>query len=243
MPVFPPYFAFCRVGGQSNQQISVQATMEYAQAGAAAGGLAPLLRIFQVEENPAFGNTTTPQANTTASIPWSRPSNTSILGMSGFGYFLGEHLVRSQGIPIGILSACWGGTAIQPWLSPAAAAKCPGAAAPFSPHDALRAARAPGASRTDVALAAMATAQLHFAPLGGTPSATSCLYNSMLVPLLANPKKGQVNQPPTSTRLRPYTSTRSPYSSNSPSTPPPHHCRFSYTPSFPFTSSPSPFHF
>ena len=78
-------------------------------------------------------------------------------------------------------------------MSPSALSKCGAAAAP-PPTLAERqyAARAPGASRADVTLGVVAAAELALARArgeepGAGPTANSCLYFSMLYPLLSVP--------------------------------------------------------
>ena len=160
---------------------------------AASTSLGPLLRVFQVATLDEYSNTTTPQVNLTASIPWSRASPASIPGMSAMCYLFGAHAVSARGIPIGLMANAWGGVAIQVYMSPASLAKC-GAAASLPPTHAERigAASLPGASRADAALASIAAAELAFARANGLGSPTngSCLYNSMVYPLFSVPIRG-----------------------------------------------------
>lgn len=180
--------------GQSNMQSSVGWQIDYANILAGAAALGPTLRLFQVARLDAYGNTTTPQTNLTASIPWSRASAASAIGISALGYLFGAQAVAAHpAVPIGVIDSSWGGTAIQPWMSAAALAKCGAAAAPPPSAAALvRAAAAPGATREDLALRVLGAATLEAERLSGaaTPGQPSTLYNSMIAPLLPDPIKG-----------------------------------------------------
>lgn len=181
--------------GQSNMELNVGATAEKDAVLAASAALGPVLRLFQVAMRPEYPSVTTPQSNLTASISWSRASPSSAVGMSAFCYNFGAHAVAAHpGVPIGLQANAWGGVAIQVYMSPAALAECPGAAAVPSLADRLAAAVAPGASRAEVALGVVAAAELAAADprgqLAGGPTAPGCLYNSMLYPLLSNSVTG-----------------------------------------------------
>jgi sialate O-acetylesterase len=185
--------------GQSNMQSSVGWQIDYANVLAAAAALGPVLRLFQVARLDAYGNTSSPQANLTASIPWSRASAVSAVDISALCYLFGVQAVTQHpDVPIGVIDSSWGGTAIQPWMSAAALAKCgPVAAAPPPSAAALlRAAAAAGASREDLALGALGAALLAdekarvAAGWAATPYLPSTLYNSMIAPLQALPIKG-----------------------------------------------------
>ncbi len=72
--------------GQSNMELPVSCTAEYAALERAADSLGATLRIFQVSREDTYSDVKTPQDNLTASIPWSRASSDSIGGMSAFCY-------------------------------------------------------------------------------------------------------------------------------------------------------------
>eukprot|EP01051_Picozoa_sp_SAG22_P009364 SAG22_NODE_775_length_7293_cov_2.039199_2_plen_275_part_00 len=89
------------------------------------GGRHSCCSIFSVANLPEYATTKTPQANLTASIPWSRASSTSAPGMSAFCYGFGAEAVQAHPeIPIGMQNNAWGGVAIQVYMSPAAMAQC-----------------------------------------------------------------------------------------------------------------------
>ena len=158
--------------GQSNMGIPVSWAVDYAAVLARAGALGPTLRLLQVALLDSYTNATTPQDNFTASVPWSRASASSAAPFSALCFFIGERAVNAHpAIPIGMIANPWGGVAIQVYMSPAALAQC--GAADAAPPPAV------------VAAAERAVA----AQLGASASPTinSCLYNSMMHPLLSVP--------------------------------------------------------
>lgn len=154
--------------------LAVANVADVADIVAAAGALGPLLRIFQVALDASYANATAPATNLSASIPWSRASAASVPGMSAMCYLFGAHAVAARGIPVGLMANAWGGVAIQVYMSPASLAKC-GAAAVQPPVLPVVAA----------AERALALASGHGRL--GQPTANSCLYYSMLYPLLSLP--------------------------------------------------------
>lgn len=174
------------VSGQSNAQSPVQWQLHYAELLAAAANLGPSLRLFQVARLNDYYNTSSPQTNLTASIPWSRASAASAIAMSALGYLFGVQAVSHRpDTPIGIIDSSWGGTAIQPWCSPAALQKCGAARPPPLAADLVRAASASSATRDDLALGVLGALLIHEEERLGAaiPSANSVLYNSMIAPL------------------------------------------------------------
>ena len=83
------------------------------------------MRVFQVALLPAYYNVSTPQTNLTASIPWSRPGPNSVLGLSAYCYYHSREVANTHpDIPLGVVVSAWGGTAIQPWMTPETVAQC-----------------------------------------------------------------------------------------------------------------------
>ena len=117
--------------GQSNMGITVAWTAFYAAALAQAGALGARLRLLQVATLDAYTEATTPQTNFTADIPWSRASAASASGFSAMCYFYGAEAASNlpADVPVGLVANAWGGVPIQVWMSPAALAACPAAAA------------------------------------------------------------------------------------------------------------------
>jgi hypothetical protein len=102
--------------------------------------------------------------------------------MSALCYYFGAELVRKHpDTPIGLLASSWGGTAIQPWMSPAALAQCK-AAAPAPTNAEL-------AASADPALSVVGRLALLSHGGAAFPTNGSCLYYSMIFPLLQNPKR------------------------------------------------------
>lgn len=167
-------------------ELTVDATFNWVNETADAAALGATLRVFSVAMLDAYYNTSSPQTNLTAALPWARAAPASIPGMSALCYYFGAELVKKHpDTPVGLLASSWGGTAIQPWMSPAALASCSGVAPALS-HAEL-------AASADPALAVVGALLLHGdAARGGAaqPTANSVLYNSMIAPLLLNPKRG-----------------------------------------------------
>ena len=178
--------------GQSNMGLSVANVAEVQEVLAASSALGPLLRLFQVALLDVYANSTSPQSNLTASIPWSRASPDSVPGMSALCYLAAAKAVAARGEPVGIMSNAWGGVAIQVYMSPEALAKC-GAASepPPGPLERIAAAEAPGASGSDVVFSMIARAEVALARSQGYgstfPTNSSCLFYSMLYPLFSVP--------------------------------------------------------
>ena len=175
----------------SNMGLAVANIAEYAAILAQAAALGPTLRLFQVATLDAYVNATAPQSNCTASIPWSRASAGSAAGMSAMCYLFGVQALAA-GVPIGLMANAWGGVAIQVYMSPASLATCTAEEAAVPPSHAQRVAAAsvPHASKDAVTLGVLASAELAYARhhmLHASPVAPSCLYNSMLFPLLSVP--------------------------------------------------------
>ena len=169
--------------GQSNMELNVGSTFNFVTETADADALGATLRIFQVAMLDSYSSVNTPQTNLTASIPWARASTANVAGMSALCYYLGAELVmKHPDTPIGLLASSWGGTAIQPWCSPAALGRCKGAA-PAPTHEELAASADPG-------LAVVGRmALLSRSGEGAFPTNGSCLYNSIISPLMLNPKR------------------------------------------------------
>lgn len=162
--------------GQSNMELTVSQSLNGTAEAAASAQYGSRLRIFSVlQETPAFFNVTTPQTNLTASIPWSRPSASATLGMSAVCFYHGVNVIKMHPtIAVGLVASSWGGTAIQPWMTPAAIAKCGASTADNDEDD-------------DVA-SFSSRRVMDFSPKLGPhsthPTIDSTLWNAMLAPLL-----------------------------------------------------------
>jgi sialate O-acetylesterase len=164
--------------GQSNMEIFVSWSARYNETLARADALGPMLRLLSVALEDAYVNATTPSDNFTAIIPWSRASNASAVGFSAFCYNFGSQVVGAHpDVPIGLIANPWGGVPIQVWMSPAALAKCSKTAAPVS-----------AATRRAVDIAAAADrAVSRRRGVTASPQKPSCLYNSMMAPIVSIP--------------------------------------------------------
>ena len=83
------------------------------------------MRVFQVALLPSYYNVSSPQNNLTASIPWSKPNAGSVAGLSAYCYYHVREVANAHpGIPLGVVASSWGGTAIQPWMTPETVENC-----------------------------------------------------------------------------------------------------------------------
>lgn len=104
--------------GQSNAGMGVAGCLNARQEVAASAN--PLVRMFVVEQNPAFE----PQADCTGSWQIAGPATTSRFAATG--YFFARELQKHLGIPVGIVSSAVGGTAAECWTSREGLAADPG---------------------------------------------------------------------------------------------------------------------
>ena len=173
--------------GQSNAAVPVSWMADYAGVLARADALGARLRMLQVATLDAYTLATAPQDNFTASIPWSRAAAASVGAMSALCYLFGAQAAEAHpDVPIGLIANPWGGVPIQVYMSPAALAECTvggdadSAAAAASSAE-LHALRAAAAGERALMRAVRGGA------LGATPTVHSCLYYSMMYPILSIP--------------------------------------------------------
>jgi sialate O-acetylesterase len=167
--------------GQSNAAVPLSWMAQYSAALARADALGARLRHLSVANLDAYAAATQPQDNFTASIAWSRASSSAATtgAMSALCYLFGAQVAEAHPeLPVGLLAAAWGGVAIEVFMSPAALKQC--AAEPTEPTPAERRALAVAAAG-ERALAAAANAVSLY------PSNYSCLYYSMLHPIMSIP--------------------------------------------------------
>lgn len=101
-------------GGQSNMEMQVHGYMHQP----AKGGLEaildapnhPEMRFFTVQR----AVTDTPQDN--CGGEWLESTPEAVANFSACGYFFGHLLNQVLGVPVGLITANWGGTAAEPWL-------------------------------------------------------------------------------------------------------------------------------
>jgi sialate O-acetylesterase len=119
---------------------------------------------------------------------WTRSSPESAAPFSALGYLFGQQITHSEHVPVGIISAAFGGTPIEAWISPEALGKAPELLSLQSAWAALAAQQEvlPGArsDATDPTIARknQAAKTLRYPNLDAwRPSA---LYNAMIAPLV-----------------------------------------------------------
>eukprot|EP00037_Helgoeca_nana_P004339 m.44880 g.44880 ORF g.44880 m.44880 type:complete len:549 (+) comp15079_c0_seq2:30-1676(+) len=127
-------------GGQSNMQFSLNLAFNGSAEIAAAGKYSKNLRLLTVDRVQS----TSPRPNATLSQPWTISSPSAVNDNKSFGIFSAECYISGRmlldlrpDVPIGLVSSCWSGSMIQPWMSPTALGMCPNAKAvgtgvPFS---------------------------------------------------------------------------------------------------------------
>lgn len=117
-------------GGQSNMQWAVNQSLGANEEIAAANY--PNLRLFMVEQEPSLWPRADNRGNWEAATPKSVP------GFSAVGYAFGRDLHTALNVPVGLIHCNWGGTRIEPWLSPVAVKGFPQLAEQVAQLDMLR---------------------------------------------------------------------------------------------------------
>jgi sialate O-acetylesterase len=97
--------------GQSNMEYPLRRALAGDGEVASAGD--PDIRLLQTGKisKPA------PQDDLPAGVVWKVATPTSAAEFSAACFFLGKDLRKSQGVPIGLIDATWGGSVIQDWIS------------------------------------------------------------------------------------------------------------------------------
>lgn len=130
--------------GQSNMEWPVDISAEKDQL--LGEPLDPQLRLFLVERHIAVK----PESAPVHQAGWNSPR----ARMSAVGYTFGRYLRRTQGVPVGLISASWGGTIVESWTRREALAGLP-----------------------------QMRGRLAKKPEVGEPNYPSLLYNGMIAPL------------------------------------------------------------
>ena len=105
--------------GQSNMEFQVRGGLN--AAGEAASGNDPQMRLLTVGKNVSAS----PERRFRTPVQWQLATPQSVTDFSAACYFMGRDLRRSEKVPVGLVNASWGGTAIDAWRSEASLAKDP----------------------------------------------------------------------------------------------------------------------
>ncbi len=117
-------------GGQSNMEFDMKAiTSAAAEIEASAN---PTLRQFHVLKNPAAR---TPVDDVQGYWTVARPGTTE--DFIAAGYSFAKSIQRELKTPVGLIKVCWGGSKVEPWISPASLASVPELAAGAKNMDAM----------------------------------------------------------------------------------------------------------
>ncbi len=98
------------LGGQSNMEWLLNNAENGPETAAKADN--PLLRLITI------GHQTSYLPSKDARGAWTTCTPMSAGKFSAIGYFFGRELVQELGIPVGLINDNWGGSAIEPWISP-----------------------------------------------------------------------------------------------------------------------------
>ncbi|QDS88559.1 hypothetical protein EC9_27500 [Rosistilla ulvae] len=104
--------------GQSNMEWPLSRATNGAEEVAAADH--PQIRLFNVP-----GHTTSPVGKDSCPGQWKVCHPGSAGGFSAVGYFFGRRLQNELNVPVGLVGTNWGGTRIEPWVSPEGFHKVP----------------------------------------------------------------------------------------------------------------------
>ena len=121
--------------GQSNMQVDVNFVFNASAELAAANSLGYVARIFQVPSASTANDFPLDDFAVPPQIPWSAASNTSLPSFSATCWFSAKSLIAGRpaadaDVPLGLIAAPWGGTAIKAHAPPSVNASC-GALYPY----------------------------------------------------------------------------------------------------------------
>jgi sialate O-acetylesterase len=105
-------------GGQSNMEFDLKAIMSAASEIEASAN--PSLRQFHVLKNPSAD---APADDVQGYWTVARPGTTE--DFIAAGYYFAKSIQRELKTPVGLIKVCWGGSKVEPWISPASLASVP----------------------------------------------------------------------------------------------------------------------
>jgi sialate O-acetylesterase len=117
-------------GGQSNMEFDMKAIPGVAAEIEAPTN--PTLRQFHVLKNPSSRN---PADDVQGFWTFARPGTTE--DFIAAGYYFAKQVQRELKTPVGLIKVCWGGSKVEPWISPDSLARVPELATAAKNMDAL----------------------------------------------------------------------------------------------------------
>jgi sialate O-acetylesterase len=117
-------------GGQSNMEFDMKAITSAGEEIEASAN--PTLRQFHVLKNPS---SRTPADDVQGFWTVARPGTTE--DFIAAGYYFAKSIQRELKTPVGLIKVCWGGSKVEPWISPESLATVPEMAAGAKNMDAL----------------------------------------------------------------------------------------------------------
>ena len=175
-------------GGQSNMQLSVSQAFNASTEIARASDF-PLVRLFTVGQEYIDGEREYRQLRSIWQ-DWSKASPHAVGAgnwtvFSAACWFFGRALHEKLQVPVGLVSNSWGGTSIQPWMSPDAVQTCQ--APPIVAH----------MGESQLPPHHVSYPQLRNRPM---PHSASVLWNTMVAPWTQQTFRGVSNHPARSFR-------------------------------------------
>ncbi len=96
--------------GQSNMAYPVAGSIDQP---AAYNQGHPFIRLFTVPMRAEIN----PQEEFSDPVSWQTATDESVKGFSAVCYFFAREMIEEDGIPLGLINASWGGSAIEAWIS------------------------------------------------------------------------------------------------------------------------------
>ena len=171
--------------GQSNMEFNLKNSFQ--SEADVAKSANPNLRLFMVRNTRADD----PKDDVVVQQPWGAASPETTAGFSAVGYFFGRALNEKLGIPIGLISADWGGTPAEAWTPEPSLAKS-ATLKPILDNYATARTRFEDQLKKWQEAVEKAKADGTRAPNRPNLWRYSELYNAMIAPLIRFPIKGAI---------------------------------------------------